>query len=69
MLMFSLYCRCNFIAEDGHVTETFLINMKILTVLFVLKFLVNLRVKTIPDLITYLFHRYEIVIILLNEIQ
>ena len=29
--------------------------MKILTVLFVLKkFLVNLRVKTIPDLITYL---------------
>ena len=27
--------------------------MKILTVLFVLKFLVNLRVKTIPDLIIY----------------
>ena len=28
--------------------------MKILTVLFVLKFLVNLRVKTIPNLITKL---------------
>ena len=23
ILMFSLYCRCYFIAEDGHVTETF----------------------------------------------
>ena len=27
--------------------------MKILTVLFVLKFIINLRVKTIPDLITH----------------
>ena len=43
MLMFSLYCRCNFIAEDGHVTETFLYNMKILTVLFVLKFLMKMQ--------------------------
>ena len=30
-------------------------NIKKSTVLF----LVNLRVKTIPDLITYLFHRYD----------
>ena len=25
ILMFSLYCRCNFLAEESHVTETFLI--------------------------------------------